>query len=151
MQSLNPRQPKLAIVVLSYNGKQLLEQFIPPIIQTMTSYSELYIVDNASVDGTYEFVQERFPEARLIRLPVNHGFTNGYVESLPQIKADYYVLISSDVEVAPGWIEPVIDLMDSDPSIGICQPKIRFFKDKRFFEYSGAAGGFIDKLSLIHI
>lgn len=136
---------KLAIVVLSYNGKDLLKQFIPPILQTRPEYAELYIVDNASVDGTYEFVEQNFPEAKLIRLPVNHGFTNGYVESLSQIKADYYVLISSDVEVLPGWVEPIINLMDSDPTIGVTQPKIRFYRERALFEYSGAAGGFMDK------
>ena len=137
--------PKLAIVVLSYNGKSLLEKFLPPIINTRTAYSEVYVVDNASTDGTYEFVQETFPEVHLIRIEVNKGFTNGYAESLPLIDAEYYVLISSDVEVAPGWIEPVINLMDSDPAIGACQPKIKSFHNKTQYEYSGAAGAYIDK------
>jgi GT2 family glycosyltransferase len=137
--------PKLAIVVLSYNGKDLLEKFLPPILATRTSYAEVYVVDNASTDGTYEFLQERFPEIRIIKLLVNKGFTNGYVESLPFIEAEYYVLISSDVEVAPGWIDPIINLMDSDPTIGICQPKIKSYNQKTQFEYSGAAGAYIDK------
>lgn len=137
--------PKLAIVVLSYNGKDLLDKFLPPIIATKTDYSEIYVVDNASTDGTYEFIQQKFPEVNLIRLPINRGFTNGYVESLPQIKAEYYVLISSDVEVAPGWIDPVVQLMDSDSNIGIVQPKIKAYNQKTHYEYSGAAGAFIDK------
>ena len=127
--------PKLAIVVLSYNGKDLLEKFLPPILESRTSYSQVYVVDNASTDGTYEFLQERFKDVNVIRLPVNKGFTNGYVESLPFIEAEYYVLISSDVEVSPGWIEPVISLMDSDPAIGICQPKIKSYNQKTHFEY----------------
>jgi len=141
----NSTSSKLAIVVLSYNGKDLLEKFLPPIISSQTSYSQVYVVDNASTDGTYEFLQARFPEINIIRLPVNKGFTNGYVESLPFIDAEYYVLISSDVEVTPGWIEPIIDLMDSDASIGVCQPKIKSYNQKTHYEYSGASGAYIDK------
>ncbi|RYD77586.1 MAG: glycosyltransferase family 2 protein [Sphingobacteriales bacterium] len=136
--------PKLAVVVLSYNGKSLLEKFLPPIIATKTSYSEIYVVDNASTDGTYEFIQQNFPQVKLIRLEINKGFTNGYVQSLPQIKAEYYALVSSDVEVSEGWIDPVINLMDSDKSIGLVQPKIKSYNQKTHFEYSGAGGAYID-------
>lgn len=136
---------KLAIVVLSYNGKDLLGKFLPPILETRTDYSKVFVVDNASTDGTYEYLQENFKEVNIIRLPVNRGFTNGYVESLPFIEAEYYVLISSDVEVSPGWINPVIELMDSDKTIGICQPKIKSYNQKTHFEYSGAAGAYIDR------
>ena len=142
---IHTNAPKLAIVVLSYNGKDLLEKFLPPIIASQTSYSWVYVVDNASTDSTYEFLQARFPEVNIIRLTVNKGFTNGYVESLPFIEAEYYVLISSDVEVSPGWIEPIIDLMDGDPAIGVCQPKIKSYNQKTHFEYSGAAGAYIDR------
>jgi len=144
-EQYNPTPPKLAIVVLSYNGKDLLEKFLPPILDSQTSYSQVYVVDNASTDGTYEFLQAKFPQVNIIRLPVNKGFTNGYVESLPFIEAEYYVLISSDVEVTPGWIEPIINLMDSDSTIGVCQPKIKSYNQKTHFEYSGAAGAYIDK------
>lgn len=137
--------PKLAIVVLSYNGKDLLGKFLPPILETRTDYAKVFVVDNASTDGTYEYLQEHFKEVNVIRLTVNKGFTNGYVESLPFIEAEYYVLISSDVEVSPGWIDPVIQLMDSDKTIGICQPKIKSYNQKTHFEYSGAAGAYIDR------
>jgi GT2 family glycosyltransferase len=130
---------------LSYNGKTLLEKFLPPILTTRTDYSKVFVVDNASTDGTYDFVKERFPDASLVRLEVNKGFTNGYVQSLPQIQAEYYALVSSDVEVTPGWIEPIISLMDSDPSIGLVQPKIKSYNQKTHFEYSGAGGAYIDK------
>ncbi|MDQ3072105.1 MAG: glycosyltransferase family 2 protein [Bacteroidota bacterium] len=135
---------KLAIVVLSYNGKSLLEKFLPPIIATCPDYGAVYVVDNASTDGTEEFIKSKFPSVSLVRLEVNKGFTNGYVESLPMIEAEYYALVSSDVEVSPGWVEPVIGLMDSDPETGICQPKIKSYNQKTHFEYSGAAGAFID-------
>lgn len=135
----------LAVVVLSYNGKDLLQKFIPPIIASKTDYTEIYVVDNASTDGTYKFVEKNFPQVKLIRIDVNKGFTNGYVQSLPQIKAKYYVLVSSDVEVSPGWIEPVMALMESDSKIGLVQPKVKSYHQKTHFEYSGAAGAFIDK------
>jgi GT2 family glycosyltransferase len=138
------KKPKLAIVVLSYNGKDLLQKFLPPILQTRTPDSEVFVVDNASTDGTSEFIKANFPEANLVRLEINRGFTNGYVESLPKIDAEYYVLVSSDVEVTPGWIEPVLQLMDSDPQIAVCQPKIKSYNQRNQFEYSGAAGAFID-------
>ena len=137
-------RPKLAVVVLSYNGRELLRKFLPPILANRTPYSKVYVVDNASTDGTFDFVKSEFPEIELIRLEVNKGFTNGYVESLPMIDAEYYALVSSDVEVSPGWIEPIINLMDSDSKIGVCQPKIKSYNDKKYFEYSGAAGAYMD-------
>ncbi len=143
MSSIQDR-PKLAVVVLSYNGKELLRKFLPPILATRTPYTKVYVVDNASIDGTFDFVKNEFPEIELIRLEINRGFTNGYVESLPMIDAEYYALVSSDVEVSKGWIEPIINLMDSDRKIGICQPKIKSYNDKTSFEYSGAAGAYMD-------
>jgi GT2 family glycosyltransferase len=137
-------RPKLAVVVLSYNGKDLLKKFLPAVLSTQTPYTQVYVVDNASTDGTYEFVAKEFPEIKLIRLEINRGFTNGYVESLPMIDAEYYALVSSDVEVSPGWIDPIINLMDSDDKIGVCQPKIKSYNHKSHFEYSGAAGAYID-------
>lgn len=136
--------PKLAIVVLSYNGKELLKQFLPGIIKTCPDYGEVWVVDNASTDGTSEFLKEAFPSVKTLRLLVNKGFTNGYYESLPQIKAEYYVLISSDVEVSEGWVEPIISLMDADKTIGLCQPKVKSWHEKNKFEYSGAGGAFMD-------
>lgn len=143
--TIQPTKPKLAVVVLSYNGRELLNKFLPPIIKSKTDYTEIYVVDNASHDGTYEFIQEHFPEVKLIRLEVNKGFTNGYVASLPQIDADYYALVSSDVEVSEGWIEPIISLLDSNPDVAVVQPKIKSYNNKREFEYSGASGAYIDK------
>lgn len=137
---------RLAVVVLSYNGKALLRQFVPPILETVPDYADVYVVDNASVDGTWEMLEQEFPQVRRVRLDVNKGFTNGYVQSLKQIDAEYYALVSSDVEVSPGWVEPVIRLMDSDPLIGLVQPKIMSWHQKDHFEYSGAAGAMIDTL-----
>lgn len=142
------KQPHVAIVLLSYNSLPLLKQFLPLIVET-TQHNENYeviVVDNASTDETPQFLQSEFPTTRTITLPVNKGFTNGYVESLAQIKADYYVLISSDIEVSPNWVDPIIELMESDSTIAACMPKVKYYHKKNEFEYAGAAGGYIDFL-----
>jgi len=140
-------EKKVAVVLLSYNNTDLNEKFIPPILAEKERYDnfELILVDNASTDGTEEYINKNFPEVKVLRLDVNRGFTNGYVQSLKQIDAEYYVLLSSDFEVTPGWIQPIVDLMDKDSTIAACQPKIKYYKQKTHFEYAGAAGGYIDK------
>jgi hypothetical protein len=137
---------KVGVVVISYNGKELLKKFLPKIIDTQYNDFEVYIIDNASTDGTREYVESSYPQVRVIRIPVNKGFTNGYVEGLAQISNEYYVLVSSDIEVSENWIHPVIELMESDLSIAACQPKIKSYDNKSMFEYSGSAGGFVDYL-----
>ena len=135
------------MVVLSYNGKELHKKFLPGILAEKANYPDfdLVVVDNASTDGTYDYVKENFPEAKLIRLDVNRGFTNGYIEGFRRIEAEIFVLLSADFEVTPGWLNPIIDLMDSDPKVAAAQPKIKYYRQKTHFEYAGAAGGFIDK------
>lgn len=121
---------------------------MPQIIRTTPQHSnyEIVVVDNASVDDTWSFLDANFPEIRKIRLEVNKGFTNGYVESLAQIKADYYVLISSDIEVEGDWATRPIEIMEQDRSVAAVQPKIKSYDRRSLFEYAGAAGGFIDFL-----
>jgi len=137
---------KVGVVVISYNGKELLEKFLPPILDTDYDDFDVYVIDNASTDGTSEFLKIQFPEVHIISIPVNKGFTNGYVEGLAQVPNEYYVLVSSDIEVTKGWLNPVIELMESDSSIAACQPKVKSYDDKKMFEYSGSAGGYVDAL-----
>ena len=106
----------------------------------------VYIADNASTDDSIVFIQKNYPSVGIIALKENHGFAKGYNEALKQVKAGYYVLLNSDVQVTPGWVAPIIQLMESDSSIGACQPKILMQSDKRHFEYAGAAGGWLDAL-----
>ena len=108
--------------------------------------AEVIIADNASSDDSVAFVRERYPFVRIIEMDKNRGFAGGYNEALRQVTSDYYVLLNSDVEVSPGWLEPMIGLMEKDPTIGACQPKIRMYADKSSFEYAGAAGGWLDYL-----
>ncbi len=136
---------KAAVVILNWNGKSFLEQFLPAVVQHNPSWSEVIVADNASTDGSVEWMKQNFPGVRIIQNAVNGGFAKGYNDALLQVDAEYFVLLNSDVEVTPGWMEPVIALMDSDPSVAACQPKIRSWHDREKFEYAGAAGGFIDK------
>ena len=137
---------KVAVVILNYNGKKFLEQFLPNVIANCDpNLAEIVVADNASTDESVAFMQERFPGIRLIENGSNGGFATGYNLALRQIEAQYYVLLNSDIEVAPHWIEPVIEMMDKDPQIAACQPKILSYYHKEHFEYAGASGGFIDK------
>lgn len=136
---------KTAVVILNYNGKEFLERFLPKVLLYSRDVAEVWVADNCSDDGSVALLQEQFPEVKLIVNPTNGGFAMGYNQALRQIKADYYVLLNSDIEVTPNWITPVIDLMETDERIAACQPNIRAFHAKEKFEYAGASGGFIDK------
>lgn len=137
---------KVAVVILNYNGKKFLEEFLPNVIaHTNAEMADIIVADNASTDGSKEFMREHFPAIRLIDNGSNGGFATGYNLALRQIEAEYFVLLNSDIEVTPGWIEPVIELMDAHPEIAACQPKILSYYEKNKFEYAGAAGGFIDR------
>ncbi len=138
------KETKVAVVILNYNGKPFLEKFLLPVVQH-SKEAEIWIVDNCSTDDSVAFLQEHFPELPVIQIQKNEGFSKGYNLGLAQINADYYVLLNSDVEVTPHWIEPIIRLMDADSKIGACQPKIKAYHKKEMFEYAGGAGGFIDR------
>jgi hypothetical protein len=137
-----------AVVLLSYNSLPLVKDFLPKIIATVPNLPsvEIIIVDNASTDGTQDYVKEKHPEVTLMRFEKNVGFTGGYLKSLAQIEAQNFVLISSDIEVSPGWFQPAIDLLNSSAEIACVQPKIMSFDRRNEFEYAGAAGGYIDSL-----
>lgn len=139
-------QPFVSIAILNWNGRRYLEQFLPSVMGTTYANKEVVVIDNASTDDSLEFLRTHYPSVKIVRLAKNHGFAKGYNEGLKQVQADYYVLLNSDVEVEPGWMEPVIGLMESDKSIGACQPKLRQFHQREYFEYAGAAGGWLDYL-----
>ncbi len=136
---------KVAIVILNYNGKNYLAQFLP----TLKKYSQghtIFVADNQSTDDSVDFLTKHHHDVEKILLSQNYGFSEGYNQALQKIEADYYILINSDIEVTENWIAPVITLMDQNPDVAACQPKILSFENKDRFEYAGAAGGFIDIL-----
>jgi GT2 family glycosyltransferase len=138
--------PKVIVVILNWNGRKYLEQFLPSLISTTYSNCETIVADNGSTDDSIEFVTANFPTVRIIKLKENFGFARGYNEALKQLSADYFVLLNSDVEVQPGWIQPIVALMEKDKNIGVSQPKILMYADRKSFEYAGAAGGWLDHL-----
>jgi GT2 family glycosyltransferase len=144
---------RLALVILNYNGQKFLQQFLPLVVQQAEGYP-VYVADNASTDGSVAFLNTHFPTVRLLQLPRNGGYAGGYNEALDLIRqhyggATYYALINSDIEPTPGWIAPILRLMDGNPRIAACQPKIRDYNRRDYFEHAGAAGGFIDYLGYV--
>lgn len=137
-------QPSVAVVILNWNGKKFLEQFLPFVTASTYSNKRIIVADNASTDDSVAFVQQNYPSVEVLTSNENYGFAKGYNFFLKQVQADYYVLLNSDVEVEPGWIEPVIELMESNASIAACQPKLLAYHNKHLFEYAGASGGWID-------
>ncbi|MEZ5047454.1 MAG: glycosyltransferase family 2 protein [Chitinophagaceae bacterium] len=137
-------QHNTAVVVLSYNGKDLHQQFFPLLLEQAVHY-DVVLIDNASTDDTALYVATHFPQVKIIKLPINKGFANGYYEGLKQIDAKYYVLLSADFEITENWFAPLHQLLETHQDIAACQPKIKYYKDKKMFEYAGAGGGFIDK------
>jgi GT2 family glycosyltransferase len=136
---------KIAIVILNWNGKNHLQLFLPSVIAYTPQEAEIIVADNASTDDSIAFLQKEFPQVKILRNPTNGGFAAGYNTALQHIKAEYYVLLNSDVEVTNGWIDAPIAAMEKDRQIAACQPKIKSFLNKAYFEHAGAAGGFIDK------
>lgn len=137
---------KTAVVILNWNGVEMLAKFLPSVVKhSMADDVCIYVADNGSTDDSVKYVTENYPTVKLLVLDSNYGFAEGYNKAIKQIDAQYVVLLNSDVEVTEGWIAPIIDLMDSDSTIAACQPKILSQTDKTSFEYAGASGGYIDK------
>lgn len=134
-----------AVVILSYNGKKWHELFLPLIVAEAYTGYEVIVVDNASTDDTLSYVQENFPSVKTLQIAINRGFANGYYEALKQIQAKYYVLLSADFEVTQGWFPPLINAMQRYTGLAACQPKVRYWREREYFEYAGAGGGFMDK------
>lgn len=144
---MSPKSPKVAIVILNWNGKNFLQQFLPSVVASKYNNLDIYLADNASTDDSVAYVRSHFPSIKILQNTENYGFAEGYNCALQQIEgqADYYVLLNSDVEVTQDWIQPIVELMEADPTIAACQPKLLAFHNKNQLEYAGAAGGLIDK------
>jgi GT2 family glycosyltransferase len=136
---------KVAIVILNWNGKELLEKFLPS-VTSFSENAEVVVADNASTDDSVSFLKTNYPAVTLIELAENYGFAEGYNQALKKLDADIFVLLNSDVEVTRNWMQPVISYMEQHPEVAVCQPKIRWYHDRDKFEYAGACGGMIDWL-----
>lgn len=135
---------KIAVVILNWNGVKLLEQFLPSVIK-YSPEATIYVADNASSDASVEYLKNHFSEVKIIQNKDNFGFAKGYNEALQFVEEEIYALVNSDIEVTENWLKPIIALFQNEPQTAIIQPKILDFKNKEYFEYAGAGGGFIDK------
>ncbi|MEA1886109.1 MAG: glycosyltransferase family 2 protein [Bacteroidota bacterium] len=137
---------KTSVVILNWNGRKFLEQFLGNTIKhSLSENCNVYVADNGSTDDSCEYIRDKHPEAGILEMGQNYGFAGGYNEALKMLESEYYVLLNSDIEVSPGWLNPVIDYMDKNHDVAACQPKILSYDYRNKFEYAGAAGGFIDK------
>lgn len=143
---MNQSKPHVAVVILSWNGKDYLKTYLPSVLKTSYENHTIYVADNDSTDGTVSFLESEFPEVKIIETGYNAGFAEGYNIALSKIESDYFVLLNQDVAVEPDWLNYLVDKAESDKTIGACQPKILADKERDSFEYAGASGGFIDKL-----
>lgn len=152
----------VAIVILNWNGKSMLEHFLPSVLkyslldaegeagwqtpheEPLELTSQVIVADNGSTDGSVAFLKENYPEVPLVLLDRNYGFAEGYNRALAQVEADYYVLLNSDVECTPHWIQPIINMMEREEKVAVAQPKLLMYDRRDTFEYAGGAGGFID-------
>lgn len=136
---------KIAVAILNYNGVDWLTKFLPTVIEH-SKIAEIYVIDNGSTDNSIPIVQTNFPAINLVINDQNYGFAGGYNVGLKEIKADIYILLNSDIEVTPNWIEPIVDFLAKNDNCAGAQPKILAYDKPTYFEHAGAAGGYIDKL-----
>ncbi len=145
LASQQPDDSDVAVVILNYNTRAQLEQYLPSVV-AYSGNARIVVADNGSPDDSIDFVQKHYPQIQVVDLQQNWGFAEGYNRALLQVQAEYYILLNSDVEVTPNWTRPILDAMRNDPSIGIAQPKILAERQRDQFEYAGAAGGWMDYL-----
>jgi GT2 family glycosyltransferase len=137
---------KTAIVILNWNGLRYLKMFLGSVIQHSSGNgTAIYVADNGSTDGSAEWIENNFSNVILLRFDKNHGFAGGYNKALELIESEFYLILNSDIEVTPGWLEPLISFMERNHDAAACQPKILSYHRRNYFEYAGAAGGFIDR------
>lgn len=136
----------IAVIILNWNGHDLLNEYLPQVVATTDSaVADIIVADNGSTDNSVELLKTKFPEVKLLQFDTNHGFAQGYNLAIEQTQYKYTILLNSDVATAPGWITPLYEYMEANPNVGACQPKLLAYKQKDEFEYAGASGGFIDR------
>lgn len=138
--------PRVSIVIVSWNALPLLKQCLPSVVATDYPNVEIILADNASTDGSADWVAQTFPSVRVVRHPANWLFAKGNNAALPHTTGRYVLLLNNDVQVPPGWLRPLVDVMERMPDVGAVQPKLLQFTHRNRFEYAGASGGFLDRL-----
>lgn len=134
---------EVAIVILNWNGHKLLEEFLPSVVEHSTD-AKIYVVDNASTDDSIEFLKHNFSTVKIIGLKKNKGYAGGYNQGLKQVTEEIVVLLNNDVKVSKNWLQPIITTFKENEVIAVIQPKILDYRNPEYFEYAGAAGGYID-------
>ncbi len=137
---------EIAVAVLNWNGAALLQEFLPSVLKHSSHIAEIYVIDNASTDDSMDVLEEEFPSVKTITINDNLGYAGGYNAGIKLIEEEYIVLLNSDVEVTENWLDTLFKRFQEDPKLAAIQPKIKDYKNKDYFEYAGAAGGFIDRL-----
>lgn len=137
---------KAAVIILNWNGRKLMEEYLPSVVRnTPPEQARIVVADNASTDGSVEWVRQAYPEVAVIRFRENYGFAGGYNRAIEEVEEEIVVLLNSDVEVGERWLEPLLAVLEKEPDVMAVQPKIKAWKDKQHFEYAGACGGYIDR------
>ena len=137
---------EVAVLVLNWNGRTLLQQFLPSWLAHTPDYADLIIVDNGSTDDSVSFLQEHYRDVHLLAFEENLGFAGGYNRAIEELDYQTVILLNSDVELTSGWLDQPMQLLNSSPEIAAVQPTLRAQRSPKDFEYAGAAGGFIDRL-----
>ena len=137
---------RTAVVILNWNGRQHLEQFLPSVVAHTPQQVRIIVADNGSTDDSVAFLAQHYPTIEIIRLERNYGFAEGYNRALEQVDAEFFILLNSDVEVTAGWVEPLVATLTNNRSVAAVAPKLRSYGNRDHFEYAGAAGGYIDVL-----
>lgn len=137
---------KVAVIILNWNGLELLKKFLPSVCRyTNPELADIIIADNGSEDNSIVWIQENHPEVKIMAFSKNYGYADGYNRAIKALEYEYVVLLNSDVEATPAWIEPLVEYCDKNTDVAACQPKLKAYRQKDYFEYAGAAGGFLDR------
>ncbi len=138
--------PKVTVIIVSWNAREMLAKCLPSVVGSTYPNLEIVLADNATTDETVEWLEARFPSVRTLIYPENWGFCKGNNRAMSATTGPYLVLLNNDVEVEPGWLEPLVERAESDAAIAAIQPKLRSFDRRDFFEYAGGSGGHVDRL-----